>query len=170
MKARTVRPHASHKSLKHTHQTQGTTNATSTAETANHERSHYSQKNNLLNGSNCFAGAPSVWCPVCKRSKLLQNKGIIFCACGLRLDVKNEVDLGYLQTQLTEAYETHRYCYKNICWTKYSEFYVYFCHLCVYAFAVVFLVFSYLPQRKLCCGTWFWNCDTVWRINALFVL
>jgi hypothetical protein len=28
-----------------------------------------------------------VVCPLCKQNKLLENKGVIFCACGLRLDV-----------------------------------------------------------------------------------
>jgi DNA-directed RNA polymerase subunit RPC12/RpoP len=27
-------------------------------------------------------------CPVCKKNKLLQNKQVIFCGCGLRIDTK----------------------------------------------------------------------------------
>ena len=35
-----------------------------------------------------FAAGPCVLCPVCKRNKLLENKGVIFCSCGVRIDAK----------------------------------------------------------------------------------
>lgn len=49
-----------------------------------------------------------VLCPVCRQHKLLENKGVIFCACGLRLDVKSDtVGLKYLHERLTELLREH---------------------------------------------------------------
>lgn len=49
-----------------------------------------------------------VICPLCKQNPLHQNKGIIFCRCGLRLDVQKEhITLDYLYGRLNEACQTH---------------------------------------------------------------
>jgi hypothetical protein len=29
-----------------------------------------------------------ILCPLCKHNKLIENRGIIFCSCGLRLDLQ----------------------------------------------------------------------------------
>eukprot|EP01114_Cavostelium_apophysatum_P003959 TRINITY_DN14091_c0_g1_i1.p1 TRINITY_DN14091_c0_g1~~TRINITY_DN14091_c0_g1_i1.p1 ORF type:complete len:236 (+),score=23.35 TRINITY_DN14091_c0_g1_i1:108-815(+) len=48
-----------------------------------------------------------VICPICRKNQLLQNKGIIFCSCGLRLNVKNDISLANLQTLLIDSYQAH---------------------------------------------------------------
>ncbi|KAJ7375091.1 hypothetical protein OS493_001825 [Desmophyllum pertusum] len=37
---------------------------------------------------NCLRTDDFVLCPVCKRNALHQNKQVIFCACGLRIDTE----------------------------------------------------------------------------------
>jgi len=50
-----------------------------------------------------------VFCPVCKRNPLLQNKQIIFCACGLRIDTEYDaVNLNYVRNQINDALAMHR--------------------------------------------------------------
>jgi len=47
-------------------------------------------------------------CPVCRKHKLLQNKYIIFCRCGLRVDTKRDnITLAYVQRVLVEAHREH---------------------------------------------------------------
>ncbi|XP_073257284.1 RPA-interacting protein A-like [Porites lutea] len=50
-----------------------------------------------------------VICPVCRRNPLHQNKQIIFCACGLRIDTEYDaVNLIYVRNQIDEALAMHR--------------------------------------------------------------
>ncbi|RDD38034.1 RPA-interacting protein A [Trichoplax sp. H2] len=47
-------------------------------------------------------------CPVCLRSPLLQNKHIIFCSCGLRLDTEFDgITLDYVKKQIEDAFNMH---------------------------------------------------------------
>lgn len=50
-----------------------------------------------------------VMCPVCKRNALHQNKQVIFCACGMRIDTEYDaVNLIYVRNQIDEALTSHR--------------------------------------------------------------
>jgi len=49
-----------------------------------------------------------VICPICKRNWLLQNKNVIFCACGLRLDMEQDgLMLSNLKQQLENGVTSH---------------------------------------------------------------
>ncbi|KAL9980106.1 hypothetical protein ACROYT_G008649 [Oculina patagonica] len=51
----------------------------------------------------------SVLCPICKRNTLHQNKQVIFCACGMRIDTEYDaVNLIYVRNQIEEALAGHR--------------------------------------------------------------
>lgn len=48
-------------------------------------------------------------CPVCKSNPLHQNRQVIFCACGLRIDTEHDaVTLTYVRNQIESALEAHR--------------------------------------------------------------
>ncbi|KAK2558323.1 RPA-interacting protein A [Acropora cervicornis] len=50
-----------------------------------------------------------VLCPVCKSKPLHQNKQVIFCACGLRIDTEYDaVNLSYVRGQIESALVAHR--------------------------------------------------------------
>jgi len=50
----------------------------------------------------------TVTCPVCKRNNLLQNKHIIFCQCGVRVDTKEDaINLKFVESQLQNLISTH---------------------------------------------------------------
>jgi hypothetical protein len=50
----------------------------------------------------------SVVCPICTRNRLLQNKNVIFCACGLRLDMEQDgLMLSNLKEQLDVGVMSH---------------------------------------------------------------
>lgn len=50
-----------------------------------------------------------VICPVCKRNPLHQNKQVVFCACGIRIDTEHDaLNLTYLRNQIDEALTIHR--------------------------------------------------------------
>ncbi|XP_071180487.1 RPA-interacting protein B-like [Mytilus edulis] len=49
-----------------------------------------------------------VICPVCQKSQLLQNKGIIFCRCGLRIDTEQDcITLANVKSSLEEGINQH---------------------------------------------------------------
>ncbi|XP_028400320.1 RPA-interacting protein A-like isoform X2 [Dendronephthya gigantea] len=55
----------------------------------------------------CFL-ADDVICPICKRNPLQQDKQVIFCFCGMRVDTKNHaVTLDFVKNQLKDAMEQH---------------------------------------------------------------
>jgi len=59
---------------------------------------------NYLTGS-----VSSIVCPVCKKNPLFENKTVIFCACGLRLNLKNDQSgLDFLRRQLSDCLQMHR--------------------------------------------------------------
>jgi len=50
----------------------------------------------------------AVICPVCQKNNLLQNKHIIFCKCGIRVDTQTDaIDLEYVRNQLQESVNEH---------------------------------------------------------------
>lgn len=50
----------------------------------------------------------SVLCPVCKRNPLHQNKQVVFCACGIRIDTEHDaLNLTYLRNQIDGALTIH---------------------------------------------------------------
>jgi len=51
---------------------------------------------------------PKLLCPSCRMQFLHINKGVIFCGCGLRVDMKYECSLDYIQKELEEAKHEHR--------------------------------------------------------------
>ncbi|XP_070571879.1 RPA-interacting protein A-like [Ptychodera flava] len=47
-------------------------------------------------------------CPVCRRNPLLQNKSVIFCACGIRIDTEQDcLTLSHVKIQLSDAVKQH---------------------------------------------------------------
>lgn len=49
-----------------------------------------------------------VWCPICKRGELQQNRHLIFCTlCELKLNRGNEVTLEFLRDRLAEVHGQH---------------------------------------------------------------
>ncbi|CAA2960963.1 Hypothetical predicted protein [Olea europaea subsp. europaea] len=49
-----------------------------------------------------------VWCPVCKRGELQQNRCLIYCdQCGLKLNRSDEISLDLLRSRLAEAHAEH---------------------------------------------------------------
>ncbi|XP_077995916.1 RPA-interacting protein A-like [Glandiceps talaboti] len=47
-------------------------------------------------------------CPVCRRNPLMQNKTVIFCACGVRIDTEQDcLTLSHVKVQLEEAVKQH---------------------------------------------------------------
>ncbi|XP_006821192.1 RPA-interacting protein A-like [Saccoglossus kowalevskii] len=47
-------------------------------------------------------------CPVCRKNPLNQNKSVIFCACGMRIDTEYDcVTLSYVKDRLKEAISQH---------------------------------------------------------------
>eukprot|EP00164_Ancoracysta_twista_P003260 GFYU01004350.1.p1 GENE.GFYU01004350.1~~GFYU01004350.1.p1 ORF type:complete len:403 (-),score=97.41 GFYU01004350.1:180-1388(-) len=50
----------------------------------------------------------SVLCPVCRQNPLFQNRNVIFCRCGIRLDTKSDsLTLGEVKHTLEAAYARH---------------------------------------------------------------
>lgn len=55
-------------------------------------------------------GPDYVTCPVCRRGQLLQNKQILFCSCGLRIDTGYDgITLSHVKRQIEEAVKQHSY-------------------------------------------------------------
>eukprot|EP00899_Mesostigma_viride_P007622 jgi/Mesvir1/16861/Mv15746-RA.1 len=49
-----------------------------------------------------------VTCPVCRRALLHQNKHVIFCGCGLRVDTQNDqIDLCFVKQRLGAVWSEH---------------------------------------------------------------
>lgn len=49
-----------------------------------------------------------VVCPVCQKNNLLQNKHIIFCACGVRIDTETDgMTLEHVEKQLSQTVTEH---------------------------------------------------------------
>lgn len=49
-----------------------------------------------------------VICPVCQKNQLLQNKGVIFCPCGVRVNTEQDcITLSYVKTSLEEGVNQH---------------------------------------------------------------
>lgn len=47
-------------------------------------------------------------CPICKQNPLLQNRQIIFCSCGIRIDTESDaITLEFVRNQLRDAMEQH---------------------------------------------------------------
>lgn len=56
---------------------------------------------------NCL-GAEYVICPVCKRNQLLQNKQVLFCSCGLRIDTGYDgITLANVSKQIDDSLKEH---------------------------------------------------------------
>lgn len=53
------------------------------------------------------SSTPVVVCPICRKGNLLENKGVIFCNCGLRLNVQSNITLDFVNQLLCEAYNAH---------------------------------------------------------------
>ena len=72
-----------------------------------------------------------VLCPVCASNFLLQNHGVIFCACGLRVDTKSDaIGLAYTKQALGGVMQAHlatgcpgrlRFNSPQICGTSYLQ-------------------------------------------------
>lgn len=63
---------------------------------------------NFLHSSIDRLNAYDVICPVCKRSPLFINKGIIFCNCGVRIDTEQDaITLAMVKANLDEAVRQH---------------------------------------------------------------
>ncbi|CAH1801556.1 unnamed protein product, partial [Owenia fusiformis] len=49
-----------------------------------------------------------VICPLCQKQPLMENKAVIFCKCGLRIDTQQDcTGLSYLSQQLAEGTKIH---------------------------------------------------------------
>ncbi|EDO32784.1 predicted protein [Nematostella vectensis] len=49
-----------------------------------------------------------VICPVCKRNPLHQNKQVIFCCCGIRIDTETDcISLPYVKAEIESSVATH---------------------------------------------------------------
>ncbi|XP_071945816.1 RPA-interacting protein B-like [Antedon mediterranea] len=49
-----------------------------------------------------------VTCPICKRNGLMENKGVIFCACGLRIQTEQDcLTLSNVRQQLGDGVDLH---------------------------------------------------------------
>ena len=49
-----------------------------------------------------------VICPFCKKNQLLENKNVIFCKCGFKLNVKmDQIGLNYLGNRLKQLTHQH---------------------------------------------------------------
>ncbi|KAK7088148.1 RPA-interacting protein B-like [Littorina saxatilis] len=47
-------------------------------------------------------------CPVCAKNPLMENKGVIFCKCGVRIDTEQDgISLDFVGQQLEDAKELH---------------------------------------------------------------
>ncbi|XP_076435137.1 RPA-interacting protein B-like isoform X2 [Babylonia areolata] len=46
-------------------------------------------------------------CPVCTKSQLMENKGTIFCKCGVRIFTEDGVGLDFVQRQLEDGRQLH---------------------------------------------------------------
>eukprot|EP00731_Ephydatia_muelleri_P023125 Em0015g708a len=83
---------------------------------AQHEQNTKLSEEALCAAIECLATS-DVICPVCQKDVLHQNKHIIFCSCGVRLDTAQDgVTLSYIQKQLEEccAYHSGLCCGKPV--------------------------------------------------------
>lgn len=49
-----------------------------------------------------------VICPFCKLNPVFENKGILFCKCGFRLNVQSEaLSLSYFHSKMVETMQYH---------------------------------------------------------------
>lgn len=52
--------------------------------------------------------AKEVTCPICKKNPLMENKGIVFCKCGVRISTEQDcIGMEYIQRQMKEAVSAH---------------------------------------------------------------
>ncbi|XP_025089268.1 RPA-interacting protein-like isoform X3 [Pomacea canaliculata] len=53
-------------------------------------------------------GRGEIICPLCEKHSLLENKGVIFCKCGLRIDTEQDsIGLEFVRQQLQSAGDLH---------------------------------------------------------------
>ncbi|XP_072048255.1 RPA-interacting protein-like [Amphiura filiformis] len=79
----------------------------------------YEASINLEEASLCAAvdnlTTDDVICPICRKNPLMLNKGVIFCACGIRLNTEQDsITLGYIREVLSNGVIQHnRHCHSQ---------------------------------------------------------
>ena len=74
------------------------------------QQQYESQFGHLENDSIPHEDPNIVLCPVCQSNNLLQNRSVIFCRCGIRLDTKHDgLSLAQVGQQIMSACAAHGY-------------------------------------------------------------
>ena len=78
------------------------------AEIDNYETSLALEEEALCNAIEMLHTKQQVTCPICLKNTLLENKGVIFCKCGVRINTEQDgVTLDFVQHQLEEGQRQH---------------------------------------------------------------
>ncbi|XP_033120138.1 RPA-interacting protein B-like [Anneissia japonica] len=69
---------------------------------------HLKHEEEVLCASVAKMNTDEVTCPICKRNALMENKGVIFCACGVRIQTEQDcLTLNNVKQQLSDGVEQH---------------------------------------------------------------
>ncbi|XP_014777634.1 RPA-interacting protein A isoform X2 [Octopus bimaculoides] len=74
-----------------------------------YEESYLNEEKELCSALELLT-ADEVVCPICKKNPLIENKGVIFCKCGLRINTEQDgFKLADVKAQLDSGIEIHNF-------------------------------------------------------------
>ncbi|CAI9740637.1 Hypothetical predicted protein [Octopus vulgaris] len=74
-----------------------------------YEESYLNEEKELCSALESLT-ADEVVCPICKKNPLIENKGVIFCKCGLRINTEQDgFKLADVKAQLDSGIEIHNF-------------------------------------------------------------